>query len=149
MPTEPKIYQVFVSSTYTDLEHERSKVLRDMVMNNFYPLGMENFPASNAEQLSFCKQMIDRADYYILIIGTRYGTELNDGCGLSYTELEYDYAESIGIPILVFISNDPDEKPLKYLEDEQKRAKYESFRRRASSKKWCLNGKLPKIYLFL
>lgn len=131
MQGEKKIYQVFVSSTYTDLETERLKVIRDMLISDFYPLGMESFPASSEEQLAFCKRMIDRSDYYVLIIGTRYGTETTDG--LSYTELEYDYAKEKGVPILVFVSEDPESKPFKFLEDECKREKFEIFKRRAMS----------------
>lgn len=126
-----KIYQVFVSSTYTDLETERLKVIRDMLMSDFFPLGMESFPASSEEQLAFCKRMIDRSDYYVLIIGIRYGSETEDG--LSYTELEYDYAKERGVPILVFVSEDPEIKPSKFLETESKREKFERFRERVMS----------------
>ena len=131
MQDEKKIYQVFVSSTYTDLETERLKVIRDMLMSDFYPLGMESFPASSEEQFAFCKRMIDRSDYYVLIIGTRYGTETSDG--LSYTELEYDYAKEKGVPILVFVSEDPESKPFKFFEDESKRKKFEVFKIRVMS----------------
>ena len=75
--------------------------------------------------------MIDRSDYYVLIIGTRYGSETEDG--LSYTELEYEYAKESGIPILVFVSEDPESKPSKFLETESKREKFEKFRKRAKS----------------
>ena len=129
MSMNKKIYQVFVSSTYTDLETERLKVIRDMLMNDFYPLGMESFPASSEEQLVFCKRMIDRSDYYVLIIGTRYGSETNNG--LSYTEREYNYAIEKGIPILTFVSSDPENKPVKFLEKETQREKYEVFKKRA------------------
>ena len=129
MSMNKKIYQVFVSSTYTDLETERLKVIRDMLMNDFYPLGMESFPASSEEQLAFCKRMIDRSDYYVLIIGTRYGSETNNG--LSYTEQEYDYAIEKEIPILAFVSADPENKPVKFLENETQREKYEVFKNRA------------------
>ncbi len=131
MQGEKKIYQVFVSSTYTDLETERLRVIRDMLMSDFYPLGMESFPASSEEQLAFCKRMIDRSDYYVLIIGTRYGSETADG--LSYTELEYEYAKENGVPILVFVSEDPESKPSKFLETESKREKFEIFKKRAMS----------------
>lgn len=75
--------------------------------------------------------MIDRSDYYVLIIGTRYGSETADG--LSYTELEYEYAKENGVPILVFVSEDPESKPSKFLETESKREKFEIFKKRAMS----------------
>jgi hypothetical protein len=38
-----KKYQVFVSSTFTDLEDERNKVLRSLLDLNCIPAGMEFF----------------------------------------------------------------------------------------------------------
>ena len=65
------------------------------------PAGMEFFGAVDENQLEYIKKIIDDSDYYILIIGGRYGTMGDDG--ISYTEKEYDYAISIGRKILVFI----------------------------------------------
>lgn len=62
---------------------------------------MEAFSAADDEQFNVIKQAIDLCDYYILIIGTRYGT-LNNKTNVSFTEMEYEYAVSKGIPILVF-----------------------------------------------
>lgn len=62
---------------------------------------MEAFSAADDEQFNVIKQAIDLCDYYILIIGTRYGT-LNNKINVSFTEMEYEYAVSKGIPILVF-----------------------------------------------
>ena len=44
-----KIYQVFVSSTYTDLETERLKVIRDMLMSDFirWEWNLFQLPARN------------------------------------------------------------------------------------------------------
>lgn len=44
-------------------------------------------------------------DYYILILGKRYGS-VNEKTGLSYTEMEYNYAIDKGIPVLVFALDD-------------------------------------------
>ena len=51
------------------------------------------------------KKSIDSCDYYILIIGNKYGS-IDEDSGLSYTEKEFDYAISQGIPVLAFIAND-------------------------------------------
>lgn len=96
-----KKYQVFISSTYTDLIEERKKVQEILLMADCIPAGMEAFVAVNDEQFEVIKKVIDLCDYYILIIGGRYGS-INQNTGLSYTEMEYDYAVSQGIPVLVF-----------------------------------------------
>lgn len=100
-----KRYQVFVSSTFADLREEREVVFDALMKINCIPAGMENFPAFDEEQLEFIKHVIDDSDYYVLIIGGRYGSLTEDG--ISYTEKEYDYAMSKGIPILPFIHRNP------------------------------------------
>lgn len=59
------------------------------------------FSAGDEEQWEIIKDTIDSSDYYILIIAHRYGSKTNEG--ISYTEKEYQYAKSKGIPILAFI----------------------------------------------
>lgn len=105
---EKKKYQVFVSSTYDDLRQERNKV-RDAILSMYnFPVGMELFGAADDEQWKIIKETIDTSDYYVLIVGQRYGTIIPDGsdAGISYTEKEFNYAKKIGIPILAFIIDD-------------------------------------------
>ena len=103
-----KKYQIFISSTYKDLIDERNKV-RDVILSMYhFPIGMEMFNAADEEQWEIIKDTIDSSDYYILIIGKRYGTVIQDGpdAGISYTEKEFKYAKSVGVPVLAFIKND-------------------------------------------
>jgi Domain of unknown function (DUF4062) len=102
-----KRYQVFVSSTYADLKEERRAVIQTVIELNCIPAGMELFPASSEKQLSFIKRVIDDCDYYLLIIAGRYGSVGEDG--ISYTEKEFDYAVSRGLPVIALVHEDPDE----------------------------------------
>jgi hypothetical protein len=72
-----KVYQVFVSSTYSDLKDERRHVSETLAKAGYIPAGMELFPATDQQQLEFIKRIIDRCDYYVVIIGgmacTRFG----------------------------------------------------------------------------
>ena len=95
-------YQVFISSTYSDLVEERKKVLDILLMADCIPAGMEAFVATDVKQFEVIKKVIDLCDYYILIIGQRYGS-INPDTGISYTEMEYDYAIKNKIPVLVFV----------------------------------------------
>lgn len=99
-----KKYQVFVSSTYQDLIEERQKVIEALISKNCFPVGMEYFPAANEEQFAVIKKLIDRCDYYILILGGRYGS-IEPNSGKSYTQLEYEYALEKNIPIAAFYHN--------------------------------------------
>lgn len=100
-----KKYQIFISSTYEDLKEERRLVSQAVLDMGHIPTGMEQFPAIDEEQFSYIKRIIDNCDYYILIIGGRYGTPCADG--VSYTEKEFDYAKEKGINIISFIHSDP------------------------------------------
>lgn len=114
--TERK-YQIFVSSTYTDLKDERLHVLNAITGLKHLAAGMELFCASNDEQFKYIKRVIDDSDYYVLIIGARYGS-INQTTGLSYTEMEFDYAVEKGIPILAFIK----ENAVEHATDSDKQA---------------------------
>lgn len=101
---ESKKYQIFVSSTYKDLINTRKKVIETILNSYHFPVGMEMFGADDAEQWEIIKETIELSDYYIVIIGHRYGSLSPDG-EFSYTEREYDYACNLGIPVLAFIRN--------------------------------------------
>lgn len=94
-------YQVFVSSTYRDLTEERDLVIKAILEMGHIPVGMEMFSAADEEQWNVIKKQIDQSDYYVVVVAHRYGS--CDSAGLSYTEKEYDYAVSQGIPTLGFV----------------------------------------------
>lgn len=100
-----KRYQVFVSSTFQDLEEERQEVMHALLELDCMPSGMELFPAANETQWNLIKRVIDDCDYYVLIIGGRYGSIGPEG--ISYTEMEYRYAQSINKPTIAFLHRDP------------------------------------------
>lgn len=100
-----KRYQVFLSSTFRDLEAERLEVMRALLELDCIPSGMEYFPASNDDQWSFIKDLIDQCDYYIVVVGGRYGSV--DAAGISFTEREYRYAIEREIPVMGFVHADP------------------------------------------
>lgn len=130
-------YQVFISSTYADLVEERKKVLDVLLMADCIPAGMEAFVATDAEQFEVIKRVIDLCDYYVLIIGRRYGT-INPQTGISYTEMEYDYAIEKNIPVLVFaIDESVKLEESKTESDEDKRKKLCDFRSKALNNRLC------------
>jgi hypothetical protein len=99
MTIRPK-YQVFISSTYNDLQKERAAVTWAVLSARHIPAGMENFSATDDRGWQTIKSVIDRSDYYVLILAGRYGSV--DADGISWTEREYRYAKEIGVPILAF-----------------------------------------------
>ena len=58
-----KKYQVFVSSTYTDLQEERQEVIKALLELDCFPASMEFFPSTDDDQWTLIKQIIDDCDY--------------------------------------------------------------------------------------
>lgn len=126
-----KKYQIFISSTYDDLKDARRKV-QDAILSMYqFPIGMEMFSAADEEQWKIIRETIDSTDYYVLILGQRYGSVIDSGedAGISYTEKEFRYANDNGIPILVFIIDDSVPLLPKDIEsDGEKREKLNAFK---------------------
>jgi hypothetical protein len=143
-----KRYQVFVSSTFADLKEERNRVIQTLMEMDCIPAGMELFPAMDEEQLDFIKRVIDDCDYYILIIGGRYGSTTSEG--ISYTEKEYDYAIEKRLKVLAFIHERPEEIPAgKSEKDPEMLSRLDAFRGRVSQgrlvKYWNSAEQLPGL----
>ncbi|WP_337917324.1 DUF4062 domain-containing protein [Vibrio cholerae] len=97
-------YQVFISSTYKDLEVERECIIKAILEMYHIPIGMEMFSAEDEDQWEIIRRTIEVSDYYILILGLRYGSKTSGG--ISFTQKEYEYALEKKIPILAFVMND-------------------------------------------
>jgi len=51
-----KMYQVFISSTFEDLQDERLKILNTLLTFSCIPAGMELFSAASEEQFEYIKK---------------------------------------------------------------------------------------------
>lgn len=100
-----KKYQIFVSSTYTDLIAERQAAVQAILIAGHIPAGMELFAAGNESQMEVIKRWIDQSDIYLLILGGRYGS-IEEKSGKSYTQLEFEYALSKNKPLFSIVINE-------------------------------------------
>lgn len=131
-----KKYQIFISSTYLDLKDAREEITKVILGLYQIPIGMEMFSADNEEQWSIIKSTIDNSDYYLLIVGHRYGSLAKDG--ISYTEKEFDYAKDNGIPIIAFVrKRDVPTKPEQRDDDYSKSGKLDSFLEKVLNNAMC------------
>jgi hypothetical protein len=129
--TEKK-YQLFISSTYEDLKGARDEVIKAILSMYHIPIGMEMFSADDTEQWDTIKETIDNSDYYVLIIGHRYGSETKQG--ISYTEKEFDYARKKKIPVYTFVRNrNVPTSPQERDTDPSKAVKLEAFIKKAQA----------------
>ena len=105
--------------------------------NDFIPVGMEQFHAAPASQWDVITKMIDECDFYLLVIGGRYGS-IDDESGLSYTEKEYNYAKEKSMPVIVLVK-DPSEIKEKEMDEEDdnytKRKRLKEFRNKVKAEK--------------
>jgi hypothetical protein len=139
---EDRRFQVFVSSTSDDLREQRQKIWESLVSLDYIVSGMEAFPATSDAQFAYIKQQIAQSDYYVLIIAGRYGTILENG--LSYTEREFDYAQELGLPTLVFLHKDIASLAIsKTDQDQQKMESLKAFREKASRNRLCSYWSTP------
>ena len=77
-------FSIFISSTYEDLKKERQALIGVALENNFIPVGMEQFHAAPTSQWNVITKMIDESDFYLLVVGGRYGS-IDEETGISYT----------------------------------------------------------------
>jgi hypothetical protein len=134
-----KKYQIFISSTFSDLKEQRQLALKAILDLDQIPAGMEAFPAVDMEQFEYIEKVIDGCDYYILIIGARYGS--TDSEGVSYTEGEYDYACSVGKTVIALLHDAIKELPMKSFDsDASLTARLEIFRDKVKT------GRLVKFW---
>lgn len=140
--TMDKRYQVFVSSTFTDLKDERQAVLKAILELDHMPAGMELFPATDLSAWQLITDVIDNSDYYVLIIGGRYGSL--DEAGIGFTEKEYDHAITTKKPVVPLLHENPDNLPREKTEtDAAAWTKLTSFRTKVEKKHTCVYWKNP------
>lgn len=104
-----KRYQVFISSTFKDLVEERQAVLKAILEIDHMPAGMELFPAADETAWQLIRDVIENSDYYVVVLGGRYGS--TDETGVGFTEKEYEYAAALKIPVIPLLHKNPDNLP--------------------------------------
>jgi len=131
-----KKYQVFVSSTSGDLELERREVFDALLRSEYIPIGMEFFQATNDAAWPTIARMIDACDYFVVLVGGRYGSirKVPEARGVSFTESEYLYAVQSEKPVLAFLRRNP---PVPESEDATAFTKVRKFRKLLEERHHC------------
>jgi len=98
--------KVFLSSTFYDLKQIRSDLMDFFINIGFTPILSEypNFPINpDKNTIDNCIENVrNNTDIFVLIIGNRYGSQIDRD--KSITNTEYLYAKSLGIPTYIFIA---------------------------------------------
>lgn len=130
--------QIFISSTYKDLQEERQAAVEAILSAGHIPAGMELFTAGNESQLETIKRWIEGSDVYLLILGGRYGA-IESKSQKSYTHVEYEYAIEKDIPVFAAVINESalNDKVRTFGQEVlelDNREKYEEFKKTVLSK---------------
>lgn len=123
---------LFISSTRADLVPERATVMEALEKAEALPWGMEFFVSTPDRPLNLCLNEVDRCDAVILLIGSKAGSLVPNGAGLTYTEAEIEHAQSRGLPIFVFIKTLGGIAPNDHPPGDPLRDKLNAFRHAAS-----------------
>ena len=152
MPNDPsyaprRYHGVMLSSTFRDLKEHRAALIQAVNGQGLTDVAMENDSAKpDVDVIDSSLRMTADASAYIGIISHKYGqTPLcpkRNPSQRSLTELEFDEAQRLGRPILLFIMGDDHTLTIADVEaDTDKREKLDAFRERAKQMK----GTLPCI----
>lgn len=97
--------RVFISSTSQDLPDHRIAVREAILAVEMYPIDMEYFGSHSDDALTVSLNKVRTADVFIGILAHRYGF-IPKGQTKSITESEYDEAQKMNIPCLMYIVDD-------------------------------------------
>lgn len=135
-PSPRKYPGVMVSSTFTDLEKHREALISAINGQDLHEVAMENSSAKIIDVIDSSLQMVRDGSAYIGVISYKYGQtppcNRRNPDQLSITELEFNEAQRLERPILLFIMGDQHYVlPADVENDPTKREKLNSFRERA------------------
>lgn len=101
-PTLKQHVPVFVGSTFSDLEDYRKSCREALHRLEAIVRGMEYFGSKPGTPLEECLNAVRSCKIYIGIFAMRYGS-IPDGHDKSMTHLEYEEAQKLQLPSLIYI----------------------------------------------
>jgi hypothetical protein len=102
MLSAPQHLPIFVSSTFSDLQPYRAAVREALHRLETVVRGMEYFGASPETPKDECLRIVRSCKAYVGIFAMRYGS-IDPDSGKSFTHLEYDEAQRIRLPSLIYL----------------------------------------------
>jgi uncharacterized protein DUF4062 len=114
-PTTLPNVPVFVSSTFTDMQVYRRKVQDALTQLEAIIRGMEQFGSRPGIPVEECLKVVQSCQLYVGVFGMRYGS-VPDGYDKSMTHIEYDEAQRLGLPSLIYILDENHPIPPKDVE---------------------------------
>ena len=101
--------KVFLSATRSDLGDHRAAVIDRLTRMGHRPVTMEDFGSRPGTVREVCRAAVADCGLFVGVFGWHYGSRM-PGSVVSYTEGEFDVAEELGLPMLLYLA-DPDYRP--------------------------------------
>ncbi len=140
-PAPRLVHQVMISSTFTDLKEHRAALIKALRSHGLAEIAMENDSAKpDVDVIDSSLQMVRDASAYVGVISRKYGQTpacpIRNPGNLSITELEFNEAQRLGRPILLFIMDAGHKVTEADVESKAaKKKKLNAFRERAKQMK--------------
>lgn len=113
----------------------------------YIPAGMELFGGQNARSWAVIQKTLENSDYYVLIVGNRYGSK-EAVSGLSYTEMEYDCARRLDIPVVALLHKNRGSLEAQFVDDDRALDKFiNKVKIDCQVDFWLKKEDLPKLAL--
>jgi hypothetical protein len=129
------VKSIFISSTYRDLINERDKSIETVDnLDSAKAIAMERISSDPNPPKEVCLSYLRKCDAVVLILGNMYSSEDIDE-KISITEIEYNEAKVLDLPVFVFKKNNSEGDWEIHEEDIEKKEKLENFKRRLDSER--------------
>ena len=133
MAAAKQVKRVFLSSTAGYL-NECRKAAHDAIEKlGHHCVWMEGLPASGESPEAYCAKQVGECDLFVGLLGETYGSS-PEGKEISFTELEFDVAQRLGIECLMFLTSDEFSVPGKTLREEGRVEAQARFREKVNRK---------------
>lgn len=100
-----KRFQVFISTTYPDMQAARQALMLPFMDLGLVPMSMDLHLEDSHSLMPVAQRLINDCDYFVILLGGRYGTL--SPLGLSFPHREYIFAATKRKPVLALIHDQP------------------------------------------
>ena len=121
---------VLIASTYEDLVEYRKAAMEAILKAGLVPIAYENTRRTGGIIKEVVKKMMKKSDIFLFILGHRYGSFV-DQTKKSWTEYEFEFAQKLAKPILVFLAREDSLWPASKIDTHRDQVK--QFRQRIQS----------------